>query len=395
MKDVRGDFPYLERGVVYLDNAATTQKPNQVIEAISNFYRRHNANIHRGIHTLSVEATDMYEKARERVASFVGARAKEIAFTYGTTSSINFLASSLQASGVLREGDVVVLTALEHHSNLLPWQRLKKFGISLRVAEVDNKGVLSEDDVIKMLEGARLVSVTGLSNVTGQKVDIWKIIDAAKKKGVLVHVDGAQLVPHSPVKVDGMDFLSFSAHKMLGPTGIGALYISEKFLDKLEPFLVGGGMIDRVTLESSTFAKPPEKFEAGTPNIAGAVGFATAVDYLENVGMEEIEKHERELVSHAIEHLKKLDFVELYGPLDDRHTSIISFNVKGIHPHDVAHILDEEMKIAVRTGHHCAQPLMRRLGVSGTCRASFYLYNTKEEVDLLVEGLKKVREWIG
>ncbi len=395
MKNVREDFPYLERKVIYLDNAATTQKPNQVIEAIANYYRRHNANIHRGIHTLSMEATDMYEKARERVASFVGAKAKELIFTYGTTSSINFLANALRGSGILREGDVVVLTELEHHSNLLPWQSLKRYGIELRFARVDEKGVLDESKVVELLSGARLVSITGLSNVTGQKVNIGMIIEAAKKKGVLVHIDGAQLVPHAKVNVEGMDFLSFSAHKMLGPTGIGALYISERFLEKLEPFFVGGGMIDRVTLESSTYAKPPEKFEAGTPNIAGAVGFAAAVDYLESVGMEEIEKHERELVQHAIEEMKKLDFVELYGPLDERHTSIISFNIKGIHPHDVAHILDEEMGIAIRTGHHCAQPLMRKLGVSGTCRASFYLYNTKEEVDVLIEGLKKVKEWIG
>jgi len=393
--DVRRDFPYLEREIIYLDNAATTQKPFQVIEAISNFYRKHNANIHRGIHTLSVEATDMYEKARERVAEFIGASGKELIFTYGATSSINFLAENLLFSGILKEGDVVVLTLLEHHSNILPWQRLKRFGISLRFVDVDSKGVLKEGDVIEALDGAKLLSITGLSNVTGQKVNIDMIKEAVKKRGVLIHVDGAQLIPHSPFDVEGIDFLSFSAHKMLGPTGIGALYVSETFLDKLEPFFVGGGMIDRVTIQESTFAKPPEKYEAGTPNIAGAVGFAAAVDYLEKFGMKNVEEHERELVNYAIDKLKELPYVTLYGPLDERHTSIISFNVEGVHPHDVAHILDEEFKVAIRTGHHCAQPLMRKLKAVATCRASFYLYNTKEEVDKLIEGLKRVKEWIG
>jgi len=394
LNDVRNDFPYLERGIIYFDNAATTQKPFQVIEAISNFYKKHNANIHRGIHTLSIEATDMYERARERVANFVGAKGKELIFTYGTTSSINFLAESLLFSGVLKEGDVIVLTMVEHHSNILPWQKLKRFGISLRFVDIDDKGVLNEDEVIKSLDGAKLLSITGLSNVTGQKVNIDLIKEAVKRKGVLLHVDGAQLIPHSPFNVDGVDFLSFSAHKMLGPTGVGALYISEPFLDKLVPFLVGGGMIDRVTIQESTFTKPPEKFEAGTPNIAGAVGFAAAVDYLEKVGMENIEKHERELVNYTIEKLKKLPYVTLYGPLDERHTSIVSFNVDGIHPHDVAHILDEEFKIAIRTGHHCAQPLMRKLRTVATCRASFYLYNTKDEVDKFVEGIERVKDWV-
>ncbi len=391
------DFPFLERKIHYLDNAATTQRPNRVIEAIANFYRSHNANIHRGIHTLSMEATEMYEKARERVAEFIGAKPKELVFTYGTTSSINFISRSLIESGVLREGDVILLTTLEHHSNLLPWQRLKKYGISLKFVDVDDRGVLSEDDVISAMDGVKLLSITGLSNVTGQRVNIEKVVDAAKKKGVLVHVDGAQLVPHVKVDVSKLelDFLSFSAHKMLGPTGMGALYVNEKYLENLEPFLVGGGMIGRVTLESSTFADPPEKFEAGTPNIAGAVGFAAAVDYLFDFGMENVERIDRELTSYALERLRELDFVTLYGPTDERQTSIVSFNVEGIHPHDVATVLDEEFRVAIRTGHHCAQPLMRRLGVAGTCRASFYLYNTKEDVDKLVEGLKRVREWIG
>ena len=391
------DFPFLERKIHYLDNAATTQRPNRVIEAIANFYRSHNANIHRGIHTLSMEATEMYEKARERVAEFIGAKPKELVFTYGTTSSINFISRSLIESGVLREGDVILLTTLEHHSNLLPWQRLKKYGISLKFVDVDDRGVLSEDDVISAMDGVKLLSITGLSNVTGQRVNIEKVVDAAKKKGVLVHVDGAQLVPHVKVDVSKLelDFLSFSAHKMLGPTGMGALYVNEKYLENLEPFLVGGGMIGRVTLESSTFADPPEKFEAGTPNIAGAVGFAAAVDYLFDFGMENVERIDRELTSYALERLRELDFVTLYGPTDERQTSIVSFNVEGVHPHDVATVLDEEFRVAIRTGHHCAQPLMRRLGVAGTCRASFYLYNTKEDVDKLVEGLKRVREWIG
>ncbi len=395
MKDTRKDFPYLERGIIYLDNAATTQKPIQVIESVANFYRRHNANIHRGIHTLSIEATDMYEKARERVASFIGAKSKELIFTYGTTSSINFLAHTLLFSGILHEGDVVLLTILEHHSNILPWQQLKRFGISLRFVDVDDSGVLSEDDVISSMDGVKLLSITGLSNVTGQKIDVEKIMEHAKKRGVLVHIDGAQLLPHAPFKVDGVDFLSFSAHKMLGPTGIGALYISEKFLGELEPFLVGGGMINRVTPQESTYTKPPEKFEAGTPNIAGAVGFSSAVDYLEGIGMEKIEAYEKELVEYALDKMLRMDFLKIFGPKDERHTSIISFVVEGVHPHDVAHILDEEFKVAIRTGHHCAQPLMRRLGVVGTCRVSFYFYNTKEEIDAFIEGIRKVKEWIG
>jgi cysteine desulfurase/selenocysteine lyase len=394
---MKKDFPFLERGVVYLDNAATTQKPNQVIEAVGNYYRYHNANIHRGIHMLAVEATEMYEKARERVASFIGAQPKELVFTYGTTSSINLLARSLLESGILREGDVILTTVLEHHSNLLPWQRLKRYGISLKFVDLDDRGVLNEDDVIKAMDGVRLLTITGLSNVTGQKIDLEKIVSAAKERGILVHIDGAQLVPHVKVDVSklNLDFLSFSAHKMLGPTGIGGLYVNEKYLDYIEPFFVGGGMIARVTLEESTFADPPEKFEAGTPNIAGAVGFAAAVDYLKNVGMEEIEDNDRKLTEYAIEKLRTLDFVELYGPLDERQTSIVSFNVKGIHPHDVASILDDKFKVAIRTGHHCAQPLMRRLGVAATCRASFYLYNTRDDVDRLIEGLKRVKEWIG
>ena len=394
---MREDFPYLERGIVYLDNAATTQRPNSVIEAIANFYRNHNANIHRGIHTLSMEATEMYEKARERVASFIGAKPKEVVFTYGTTSSINFISKALVESGILVEGDVILTTVLEHHSNLLPWQRLKRYGISIEYVDVNEKGVLNEEDIVEKLRGVKLLTITGLSNVTGQRIDLEKIVSEAKRKGVLIHIDGAQMVPHVPVDVSklGIDFLSFSAHKMLGPTGIGALYINEKFLERLEPFFVGGGMIARVTLENSTFADPPEKFEAGTPNIAGAVGFAAAVDYLENFGMENVEKSDYELTMYALEKLRKLDFVEIYGPADERQISIVSFNVKGVHPHDVATVLDEEFKVAIRTGHHCAQPLMRRLGVAGTCRASFYIYNTMEDVDRLVEGLKRVKEWIG
>ena len=394
---MREDFPYLERGIIYLDNAATTQRPNSVIEAIANFYRNHNANIHRGIHTLSMEATEMYEKARDRVASFIGAKPKELVFTYGTTSSINFISRALVESGILIEGDVILTTVLEHHSNLLPWQRLKRLGISIEYVDVNDRGVLDEDKVIEKLKSVKLLTITGLSNVTGQRIDLEKIVSEAKRMGVLVHIDGAQMVPHVRVDVSklGIDFLSFSAHKMLGPTGIGALYINEKFLDRLEPFFVGGGMIARVTLESSTFADPPEKFEAGTPNIAGAVGFAAAVDYLENFEMENVEKNDYEITMYALEKLKELDFVEIYGPADERQTSIVSFNVKGVHPHDVATVLDEEFKVAIRTGHHCAQPLMRRLGVAGTCRASFYIYNTKEDVDRLVEGLKRVKEWIG
>ena len=402
-EEIERDFPFLKRKIngrrlVYLDNAATSQRPIQVIESIVDFYENHNANIHRGIHTLSMEATEMYEKSREIVSEFVGAEdPKQLIFTYGTTSSINFLASSLHESSILKSGDVVLLTRVEHHANLLPWQRLKRFGIGLRFVESDEDGKIDVKDVLDSMEGVKLISITGLSNVTGQKIDLEPIIEKAKKIGVYVHVDGAQLVPHSPVNVSelGVDFLSFSAHKMLGPTGIGALYVSERFLDVLGPFLVGGGMIDKVELESATFADPPERFEAGTPNVAGAIGFAKAADYLKRIGMEKVLSHSRRITRYAIERLKELDFVRVYGPKDDSHVSIVSFTVDGVHPHDVAHILDQEFGVAIRTGHHCAQPLMRRLGVSATCRASFYLYNDEEDVDILVEGLEKVREWIG
>ncbi len=402
-EEIERDFPFLKRKIngrrlVYLDNAATSQRPIQVIESIVDFYENHNANIHRGIHTLSMEATEMYEKSREIVSEFVGAEdPKQLIFTYGTTSSINFLASSLHESSILKSGDVVLLTRVEHHANLLPWQRLKRFGIGLRFVESDEDGKIDVKDVLDSMEGVKLISITGLSNVTGQKIDLEPIIEKAKKIGAYVHVDGAQLVPHSPVNVSelGVDFLSFSAHKMLGPTGIGALYVSERFLDVLGPFLVGGGMIDKVELESATFADPPERFEAGTPNVAGAIGFAKAADYLKRIGMEKVLSHSRRITRYAIERLKELDFVRVYGPKDDSHVSIVSFTVDGVHPHDVAHILDQEFGVAIRTGHHCAQPLMRRLGVSATCRASFYVYNDEEDVDILVEGLEKVREWIG
>ncbi len=400
---LKDDFPFLERKIngkrlVYLDNAATSQRPIQVIEAVSDFYKYHNANIHRGIHTLSMEATQMYEEARKKVAEFVGAKSPEqLIFTYGTTSSINFLAFSLFESGILGEGDTVLLTRVEHHANLLPWQRLKRWGVNLRFVEADENGVLRIDDILESMDGVKLVSITGLSNVTGQKVNVEPILEKAKKLGVLVHVDGAQLIPHSPIDVSemGIDFLSFSAHKMLGPTGIGALYISENLLNVLGPFLVGGGMIDKVRLEEATFANPPERFEAGTPHIAGAVGFAKAVEYLENIGMNEVFSHSKRITDYTLEKLEELDFVRVFGPKDDSHVSIVSFAVEGVHPHDVAYILDQEFGVAIRTGHHCAQPLMRRLGVSATCRASFYLYNDEDDVDILVEGLRRVREWIG
>ncbi len=397
IEGIEGDFPFLKRGIVYLDNAATSQRPSSVIEAISEFYSIHNANIHRGIHTLSMEATEMYEDSRKNVASFLNSKPEEIIFTYGTTSSINFLSRSLIDSGILKENDVVLLTRVEHHSNLVPWQRLKRFGVKLKFVESDEDGVVNEEDIIRNLDGVKIVSMTGLSNVTGQLFDIEKVVYEAKRRGVLVHVDGAQLIPHTPIDLSKIeiDFLSFSGHKMLGPTGIGVLYVSENHLNRLEPFLFGGGMIDRVELEDSTFADPPEKFEAGTPNVAGAIGLSKAVDYLKKLGMERVHEHSKDLTAYALERMKELDFVKIFGPKDERHVSIVSFTIDGIHPHDIAHILDEEFKIAVRSGHHCAQPLMRRLGVNATTRASFYVYNKREDVDLLIEGLKKVREWIG
>lgn len=404
------DFPILDRKVhgkklIYLDNAATTLKPKVVVESLKDLYYFHYSNVHRGIHTLASEATNLLEGARRKIANFLNASPEEIIFTSGSTLSLNTIAHSLVKSGILKEDSKVLLTTVEHHANFVPWQRLSKiYNYKLLYAKPTGRmgAILIEDFEKFIKEEPDVVAVTGASNVTGQRLSIRRIREMFEKS-ILV-VDGAQLVPHTKINVKelDLDFLVFSGHKMLGPTGIGVLYGKKELLEKMEPFLYGGEMIDKVTLEDTTFNILPYKFEAGTPNLAGAVGLAKAAEYLENIGMDEVENHIKELTDYAINELMKLDFVELYGPLDETQYGIISFNLDGVHPHDVAHFLDESFGIAIRTGHHCAQPLMMELSSksrldfpNATCRASFYVYNTKEDVDALVEGLKNVKRWLG
>ena len=404
------DFPTLGKKVngkrlVYLDNAATTLKPKPVLEKMVDFYISSYSNVHRAVHTLASRATVAYEEARMKVAKFLNADPSEVIFTSGATMGINLVVNSLLRSGILKEGDVVLLSQAEHHANLVPWIRLSKFhGFGIAYIEVNEKGVLTEEAILRGKEyKPKIVSVTGHSNVTGQVIPL-EFVREVFEDAILV-VDGAQLVPHKRLDVKdlGLDFLVFSGHKMLGPTGVGVLYGRKDLLEVMEPFLYGGEMIDKVSFEEVTFNEIPYKFEAGTQNIAGVVGLGYALDYLEALGFDSLEEHVRDLTEYLIEELSKLEFVELYGPLDHSHVSIVSFNVEGIHPHDVAHVLDQEFGVAVRSGHHCAQPLVRALArgtklsnfPNSTVRASVYLYNTKEDVDVMVEGLKKLKGWFG
>lgn len=393
--DVREDFPILKREIsgkplAYLDNAATTQKPRQVIEAISEFYSMYNSNIHRSIHTIGEEATEMYEDAHRKVSGFIGADFEELAFTKGTTESLNILAGSLTAG--LKKGDEIALTRSEHHSNFVPWQQLaKKLGLKLRIMDI-KEGHIDQTSMHECInKNTKVVSATHVSNVLGTVNDIRLLADLAHENDALFIADAAQSVPHMKVDVKklGCDFLAFSAHKMLGPTGIGALYGKKELMEKLEPGLYGGEMISRVELEDSTWNELPWRFEAGTPNIAGAIGFGAAIEYLEGIGMDKVKAHGQMLVSYALDKLRDLP-VEIYGPKDNR-SALVSFNVKGVHAHDTAQILDGE-GIAVRAGHHCAMPLASLLGISASVRASFYIYNTKEEIDRLAEGIRKVSE---
>ncbi|HDJ96676.1 MAG TPA: cysteine desulfurase [Candidatus Aenigmarchaeota archaeon] len=395
---IREDFPILRRKIngkplIYFDNTATSQKPIQVINVIKEFYEQHNANIHRGVHTLSQEASEMYEEAHNKVAKFINARRmEEIIFVRNATEAINLVAYSWGMNN-LKEGDEIVVTVMEHHSNIIPWQFLeKKKGIILKFVDINNDGTLKMEEYEKLItERTKLVTVTHVSNVLGTINDVAKIGKLAHEVGALFLVDGAQSVPHMPVdvrKIDA-DFLAFSGHKMLAPTGIGVLYGKEELLQRMEPFLGGGDMIHEVWLHKATYNTLPWKFEAGTANIAGGVGLAAAVDYLEKIGMENVREHEKELTEYALKKMK-IENIDIYGPLDVKiRGGVISFNVKDLSPHDVAALLDEH-GIAVRSGHHCAQPLMRRLGVKGTARASFYIYNTKEEIDIFVETLEKI-----
>ena len=401
---IRADFPILNREtrpgvpVIYLDSTATAQKPAAVIEAMDAFYRQSNANIHRGIHTLAEEATTLYEGARGKIAKFINSSsAKQIIYTRNATESINLVAYTW-ARANLKAGDLVILTEMEHHSNLVPWHMLKtERGIRLEFIPVTEDGLLDLDVYRALLDqGPRLVSFTHMSNVLGTINPAEEIIRLAHEAEAITLVDGAQSVPHFPVDVQALDvdFLAFSAHKMAGPTGIGVLYGRTKLLEEMPPFLGGGDMIKTVHLGEFVSNSLPHKFEAGTPAIAEAVGFGAAVDYLTSVGMEAIAAHEHEITEYALERLEEVPGVKVFGPSAQHKGGVAAFTFDGVHPHDVAQILDRD-GIAVRAGHHCAQPLHEKFGVTATSRASFYLYNTKEEVDKLVEGIYKVKEIFG
>lgn len=399
---IRRDFPILERRVrggkplVYLDNAATSQKPSQVVQALVDFYTRSNANIHRGIHALSEEATALYEGTRKKAAAFIGAPSPaSVIFTRNTTESVNLIAHAWGPRNV-RAGDEILLTEMEHHSNLVPWQMLaKRQGAALKFIPVTGDGLLALEELPGLLtERTRLVALTLMSNVLGTINPIRQIARAAHEKGVPILVDGAQGVPHLPVDVRVLDcdFLAFSAHKMLGPTGVGLLYVKEDLLPDLEPFLGGGEMIRDVWLDRAVWNDPPWKFEAGTPNIADVAAFGAALDYLTGIGMEAIRLHEQALTAHALARLSQIEGLTVHGPQTaDSRGGVVSFAVQGVHPHDLGQILDAE-GVAIRAGHHCCKPLMRKLGVIATARASFYLYNTLQEADALIRAVQKAKE---
>ena len=400
IKKIREDFPILSREVygrplVYLDNAATTQKPLQVLDAMRDEYLNVNANVHRGVHYLSQQATDLHEAAREKVRQFINARkTEEIIFTRGTTEAINLVASSFCFSQ-MQLGDEVIVSEMEHHSNIVPWQlQAMQRGIVVRHLPITDDGrlVCCEDIATYITERTRLVSIAHVSNVLGTINPVAEIIKMAHERNIPVLVDAAQSAPHMALDVQQLDcdFLAFSGHKMYGPTGIGVLYGKEEWLEKLPPYQGGGEMIDRVSWEKTTFERLPFKFEAGTPDYVATHGLATAIDYLSSVGLDSVEAHEKELTRYCMEQLRTIDGVTIYGP-DEPHDAVVSFNVDGIHHLDIGTLLDR-LGIAVRTGHHCAQPLMTRLGIQGTVRASFALYNTKEEVDTLAEGLRRVMQ---
>ncbi len=399
---LRADFPILSREVykqplVYLDNAATTQKPLCVIDAMRDEYLNVNANVHRGIHYLSQQATQLHEGARETVRKFLNARSTtEIVFTRGTTESLNLVASCFGELS-MREGDEVIISTMEHHSNIVPWQLLaQRNGIILKVIPMNDEGVLDMDAYEQLFSGrTRIVSVTHVSNVLGTINPIHDIIRIAHDHNVPVVVDAAQSVPHFTVDVQELDcdFLAFSGHKVYGPTGIGVLYGKEKWLEKLPPYMGGGEMIASVSFDKTTFERPPLKFEAGTPDYVATTGLAKAIDYITAIGMDNIRKHEEELTRYAIKRLSLIEGMRIFGKpaslANMRHDAVVSFQVGDIHHMDMGTLLDR-LGIAIRTGHHCAQPLMERLGILGTCRASFALYNTKEEIDILAQGIERV-----
>ena len=392
--DFKEDFPiFKNRDMAYLDSGATAQKPQMVIDAINNFYDKYNANPHRGAYTLSVEATAVYEDTRAKIAKFINAKhPEEIIFSKNASESLNLLAYSYGLDN-LKKGDDVVISIMEHHSNLVPWQFVtQKTGSELKYMYINDEFELSKEEIeSKITDNTKIVGITHVSNVLGTINNVKEIIKYAHKKGAVVIVDASQSIPHMKIDVQDLDadFLAFSGHKMFAPLGIGVLYGKRELLNKMNPFLMGGDMIEYVHEQKTTFAPLPNKFEAGTQNVEGVVGLGAAIDYINSIGYDKIQEHDREIVEYAREKLSKLDYLDIYmTPNAKNHSAVISFNIKGVHPHDVASILDSE-KVCVRSGNHCAQPLMRFLGIDSTCRASFYIYNTKEDVDRLVAGIEK------
>ncbi|MED1577514.1 cysteine desulfurase [Bacillus safensis] len=399
IKDVREQFPILHQQVnghdlVYLDSAATSQKPRVVIDAMNEYYRSYNSNVHRGVHTLGTRATDAYEGAREKVRAFIRASSvQEIIFTRGTTTALNTVAISY-ARANLKKGDEIVITHMEHHANIIPWQQAAKAtGATLKYIPLQEDGTLSLEDVKQTItHQTKIVAVTHVSNVLGTINPIKEIAKIAHEHGAIIVVDGAQSTPHMQIDVQDLDcdFFAFSGHKMCGPTGIGVLYGKKDLLNNMEPAEFGGEMIDFVDLYDSTWKELPWKFEAGTPIIAGAVGLGKAIDFLNDIGMEEVSRYEHQLATYALERFKELEGATVYGP--QHRAGLVTFNLDDVHPHDASTVLDTE-GVAIRAGHHCAQPLMKWLGVSATARASFYLYNTEEEIDQLIAALRKTKEY--
>lgn len=394
INNMKKDFPLLENeNITYLDSGATTQKPIQVIKAVEEFYQKYNANPHRGAYSLSVEATEQYENTRTKIAKFINAKHREeIIFSKNATESLNLIAYSYGLDN-LKKDDEVVISIMEHHSNLVPWQKMtKQTGSKLNYMYINENYEITDEEIeSKITDKTKIVGITHVSNVLGTINNVKKIIKYAHKKGAVVIVDASQSIPHMKIDVQDLDadFLVFSGHKMLAPLGIGVLYGKREILNKMTPFLMGGDMIEYVYEQDTTFAPLPNKFEAGTQNVEGVIGLGAAIDYIENLGYDKIQEIEHEVISYARQELSKLDYLTLYTtPNEENHSSVISFNIKGVHPHDVASILDSE-GVCVRSGNHCAQPLMRFLGIDSTCRASFYIYNTKDDVDKLVKALDK------
>ena len=394
VNNLKKDFPIFEnKDITYLDSGATTQKPTSVLEAIEKFYKNENANPHRGAYGLSIEATEIYENTRDKIAKFINAKHREeIIFSKNASESLNLIAYSYGLDN-LKKDDEIVLSIMEHHSNLVPWQMVaKKTESKLNYMYINDNFEISDEEIeTKITDKTKIVGITHVSNVLGTINNIEKIIKYAHKKGAIVVVDGSQSIPHMEIDVQKLDadFFVFSGHKMLAPLGIGILYGKKEILNKMNPFLMGGDMIEYVYEQETTFAPLPNKFEAGTQNVEGVIGLGAAIDYIRNIGYNKIQEIEKEVTSYARQELSKLEYITLYlTPNEEKHSSVISFNIKGVHPHDVASILDSE-NVCVRSGNHCAQPLLRSMGIDSTCRASFYIYNTKEDVDKLVIALNK------